>query len=205
MEFELLWSPRCTRCDFEFVDGRPTFDGGVSCCSHCRRRLPGTAVPETFVLCNVPRTGNMAFIGVGATVIERRIAEVMAAQAEDQVTLRAIPKTAGRKHRDWCIVFVRRELIVRRRKGAGFRLCPVCGAVLYSAMYSQHLSPKPDDRIAVYQIVGGGELIIRSDVADAVRPLIKGPTELMPLPVLVPSLDGLVVPHPPDGVLAWSW
>jgi hypothetical protein len=77
--------------------------------------------------------------------------------------------------------------------------------VLYSAVYSQHLSPKPDDRIAVYQIVGGGELIIRSDVADAVRPLIKRPTELMPLPVFVPSLDGLVVPHPPDGVLAWSW
>jgi hypothetical protein len=205
MDFELLWSPRCTRCDFEFVDGKPTFDGGVSCCSHCRRRLPGTPVPETLVLCNVPRTGNMAFIGVGATVIERRIAEVIAARAEDQVSLRDIPKTAGRKHRDWCVVFVRRELIVRRRNGAGFRLCPVCGAVLYSAVYSQHLSPKPDDRIAVYQIVGGGELIIRSDVADAVRPLIKRPTELMPLPVFVPSLDGLVVPHPPDGVLAWSW
>lgn len=147
----------------------------------------------------------MAFAMEGATVIERRIAEVIAARAEDQVTLRDIPKTAGRKHRDWCIVFVRRELIVRGKREAGFRLCPECGAVLYSYLDGKHLSPRPDDRIAVYQKLGGGSLVVRSDVADAVRPLIKGPTELMTLPVLVPSPDGLVVPHPPDGVLAWSW
>ena len=205
MDFELLWSPRCTRCDVEIVNGVPEHDLGFRCCGHCHRRMPGEFVPSTISFCNLPRTGNMAFALEGATVIERRIAEVIAARAEDQVTLRDIPKTAGRKHRDWCIVFVRRELIVRGKREAGFRLCPECGAVLYSYLDGKHLSPRPDDRIAVYQKLGGGSLVVRSDVADAVRPLIKGPTELMTLPVLVPSPDGLVVPHPPDGVLAWSW
>jgi hypothetical protein len=203
--FELLWSPRCSRCDPKPTLGRPVTDYGVRCCRHCHLRIAGHKVPEIIELCNLPKAGNLASIVPGATVIERRIAEVIAAAAPEHVALGDLSRSAGRRHRDWCLAYLRRELVERGQEKARFRICPDCGAVLYFAMGPAHLCPVPALEIPIYQSVGGGSLIIRSDVADLVRPLVKPPSELTPLLVICPSLDGLELPTPPDGVMAWDW
>lgn len=133
--------------------------------------------------------------GFGIHLIRR---DLLLSLGEDTVSrdlwIGQVFRSDGEEIASWATFRGRVRLVVRGSKDAGYRICPRCKRILYSAMGSQYLCPAPPVGTDLFESDLSG-LIVSEVILRRVQKKITNWPKLrvQKLPVLAQPKDGLPI------------